>query len=138
LNSQKVHTNVVCAIIENANGILICKRAVHKENAGLWEFPGGKVKIGEGLSEALERELLEELGVKSRAFEVLSSVSVSTENGLLVLTALRAEIESESFEPKDHSEFKWLKFNDMQKLPMTLAEEKLIIKIADQIKVRTK
>ena len=43
--------------------MLIADRPAGKHMAGRWEFPGGKVADGETQSEALFRELREELGV---------------------------------------------------------------------------
>jgi 8-oxo-dGTP diphosphatase len=45
--------------------ILIAKRADHQHQGGLWEFPGGKVEMGESTQFALQRELEEELGLQS-------------------------------------------------------------------------
>jgi 8-oxo-dGTP diphosphatase len=54
---------VTAAIIVEGNRILICQR--HRADAyGLqWEFPGGKVRDGEGLEDSLRRELAEELTI---------------------------------------------------------------------------
>ena len=41
---------------------------------GLWEFPGGKIDTGEGLEEALARELSEEIGVQMLASDHLMSL----------------------------------------------------------------
>lgn len=56
--------HVAVAVIERANGdICIAKRADHQHQGGLWEFPGGKVESDETVTQALAREIHEELGV---------------------------------------------------------------------------
>jgi 8-oxo-dGTP diphosphatase len=58
-------TRVVAALILRGSKILICQRR-HDDTHGLqWEFPGGKVEPGETPSEALTRELREELGIEA-------------------------------------------------------------------------
>jgi 8-oxo-dGTP diphosphatase len=56
---------VTAGIIVKDERILICQR--HRSDAyGLqWEFPGGKVRDGEDLKEALRRELAEELAIEA-------------------------------------------------------------------------
>jgi mutator protein MutT len=54
---------VVAALIEFEGKLLVCQRRRGGAFELLWEFPGGKVKQGEALEAALERELREELNV---------------------------------------------------------------------------
>ncbi|MBA6316249.1 NUDIX domain-containing protein [Cellulophaga baltica] len=54
---------VDAGIIESENRILIARRKEGKHLAGLWEFPGGKIEIGETPEFYLKRELYKELGV---------------------------------------------------------------------------
>ena len=58
---------VAAALVDAAGRVLIAQRPAGKSLGGLWEFPGGKVEPGEGLEEALVRELKEELDVTVRA-----------------------------------------------------------------------
>ena len=56
---------VTAGILVDGDRILICQR--HRADAyGLqWEFPGGKVRDGEGLEDSLRRELAEELSIEA-------------------------------------------------------------------------
>lgn len=55
--------DVVAAIIERDGKILLAQRPGHADQAGFWEFAGGKVEPGETQPQALVRELREELGI---------------------------------------------------------------------------
>ena len=62
---------VTAGILLREHEILICQRH-HSDPYGLqWEFPGGKVKDGEGLEASLRRELHEELGIDASIGEEL-------------------------------------------------------------------
>lgn len=59
---------VVAAVLKDEQGrVLINQRPAGKPWAGYWEFPGGKIEIGESPRAALERELREELGITVHA-----------------------------------------------------------------------
>ena len=57
---------VVAALIESEGKILVCQRKREGAFGLMWEFPGGKQEQSETPSEALARELREELGVEAR------------------------------------------------------------------------
>lgn len=56
----------MAAIIRRGGRILICRRTAAQAHALKWEFPGGKVEAGEGSSQALCRELEEELEMRAQ------------------------------------------------------------------------
>ena len=55
------------ALVDSDGRVLLAQRPEGKPLAGLWEFPGGKVKPGETPEAALIRELGEELGIETDA-----------------------------------------------------------------------
>ncbi|MBV1919187.1 MAG: Nudix family hydrolase [Pseudomonadales bacterium] len=67
--------HVVAAVICDGNGrILIAKRPASVHQGGLWEFPGGKVEVGEQAAQALVRELQEELSITATEYRPLIQV----------------------------------------------------------------
>jgi 8-oxo-dGTP diphosphatase len=63
---------VVAAVIERNGEILICQRQAGDSHEYKWEFPGGKVEAGETPKQALERELVEELGIQAEVGEEIA------------------------------------------------------------------
>jgi len=55
------------ALIDVEGRVLLAQRPEGKSMAGLWEFPGGKLRAGEDAASALKRELREELSLEVTA-----------------------------------------------------------------------
>jgi 8-oxo-dGTP diphosphatase len=66
MNESLIHPIHVAAaaIFDKQQRVLITRRPDHVHQGGLWEFPGGKLEDGESVSEALARELEEEVGIR--------------------------------------------------------------------------
>ena len=63
MSHDKIH--VAVGIVFHACGdVLIAQRPLQKSHSGSWEFPGGKVEENESVFQALQRELLEEVGIQ--------------------------------------------------------------------------
>ncbi len=54
---------VVAGVVRRGGRILIARRDAPAELAGMWEFPGGKIRRGETPEAALRREWREEFGM---------------------------------------------------------------------------
>lgn len=83
---------------------------------GLWEFPGGKVEVGEQAAEALARELREELGIGVVVGEPLSPVIWDYGRGPFRLLPFHCAISDGSPEPLEHSELRWCAAEDAVRL----------------------
>ncbi|WP_394822303.1 (deoxy)nucleoside triphosphate pyrophosphohydrolase [Pendulispora albinea] len=62
---------VAAAILIEDGRVLLTQRKAGGHLAGAWEFPGGKVELGEDPKEALARELHEEVGIFVRVGEIV-------------------------------------------------------------------
>jgi len=65
---------VVAAVIVRGERVLICQRTRHQALPLKWEFPGGKLEVGESPAAALKRELHEELGIDAEIGRKLASL----------------------------------------------------------------
>lgn len=77
---------VVAGVLQRNGRIMAYQRPEGKLLAGKWEFPGGKLEEGESPEQALERELMEELGVHVRVGKVLDVLrSAGGEKDILLM-----------------------------------------------------
>lgn len=65
--TKKTKMISAAALIDVDGRVLLAQRPDDKDMAGLWEFPGGKIELGETPEQALIRELKEELSIDTRS-----------------------------------------------------------------------
>lgn len=106
-------TVVTAAVIERDGKVLVARRKPGLIAAGLWEFPGGKLEEGEDPRRGLERELLEELGVRSEAGELVCAVPFDGALRSFELVVLRTKLLSDAFSLTDHDAVRWLEPAEM-------------------------
>ncbi|NLG15963.1 MAG: (deoxy)nucleoside triphosphate pyrophosphohydrolase [Fibrobacter sp.] len=107
MNSNK-RVSVVCAIIEKDEKILVAQRNRNQTNAGLWEFPGGKVDPTEQPAEALSREIKEELGADITVTAQLSAVQYDYSWISIELIPFVCKISSGIILPIEHSQVRFV------------------------------
>ena len=116
---------VGAAIIESGR-VLACARSEPPEFAGRWEFPGGKVEIGESESEALRRECAEELNVKVDVGDRVGE-DIQLGHGWAVLRIYTARLhEGERPEPLEHLELRWLTADELDSVDWLPADAPIV------------
>ena len=88
----KAPIEVAAALIFASERLLIAQRppGVHLE--GLWEFPGGKLELGESYPDCVRRELQEELRVEVRVGPMLAAVEHHYPEKLVRIQFYRCEL----------------------------------------------
>jgi (d)CTP diphosphatase len=99
--------DVVAAIIEQDGKILLARRPESGDQAGLWEFPGGKVDANESQPAALARELEEELAIKAVVGDYVASHQREVSGRIIHLHAWHVSEFSGELTALCHSELVW-------------------------------
>ena len=116
---------VVAAVIEENGRFLVARRLAGTHLAGYWEFPGGKVHEGETHSDALQREIAEELnaGVLN-ARRVLRTAHAYAER-TVELHFYRCDLTAEP-QPMLGQELRWISREEFGQLEFPPADAELI------------
>jgi 8-oxo-dGTP diphosphatase len=101
-----VNQIVVAGAIVAESKVLVAQRVRPPALAGRWELPGGKVAAGESESDALTRELAEELGVDVTVGPRLGD-DVEL-NATTTLRAYRVSLIGGEPRPHDHAALRWV------------------------------
>lgn len=117
--------NVAAAIIRSGDKVLATQRA-KGEFAGGWEFPGGKIELGETPKQAVIREIKEELDVTIKVIEQVFTVEYDYPNFHLTMPCFFAEVVSGKIKLLEHSQSKWLNKKQLDSVEWLEADLELI------------
>ncbi len=119
----------VVGIIKKENKFLIQKRPPHGLLAGLWEFPGGKMKSGETREQTLRREIREELLCEVQALRFLVTVRHAYTQFQVTLHAFECELEQN---PRlDKKNQRWATLKNIHHYPLPSGSAKIVRFLAD-------
>ena len=130
---KKLLLVAACALIDADGRILLAQRPEGKSLAGLWEFPGGKVELGETPEETLVRELDEELGIKTKmaCLAPLSFASHTYDTFHLLMPLYVCRRYEGIPHGREGQAIKWVRPQALRDYPMPPADEPLIPVLQD-------
>ena len=122
MRQHKIIQLGVGAVVFKDDAVLLVKRK-NPPNQHQWAIPGGKVRYGEPLKEAVERELLEETGIVIHAqepifsFEIIeSNASNKTSLHYVIIDFYADYISGIPLANSDAALAKWIKRDDIKNL----------------------
>jgi 8-oxo-dGTP diphosphatase len=120
-------TRVVAALIIRGDAILICQRTRHQSMPLKWEFPGGKIEVGEQPRDALRRELDEELGIIAEIGDEVSRIVHTYDNGGTVeLRFFSVRSYHGTLENRIFRDIQWVKPKDLLNYDFLAADAPLV------------
>ena len=89
-----------------------------------WEFPGGKIELGETPQQALARELMEEMEYPVEVGEELVTVNHEYPDFSITMTAYLCtpKAEADGFKRREHADSKWCSPVELKNLDWAAAD----------------
>ena len=121
------------ALVDIDGRVLLAQRPEGKPMAGLWEFPGGKVKGGETPEAALIRELVEELGidVTESCLSPFTFASHRYPDFHLLMPLYVCRVWEGTPRPREGQALKWVRVERLRDYPMPPADVPLVAMLRD-------
>jgi 8-oxo-dGTP diphosphatase len=113
--------SVVAAVIQAEDRFLICLRPEGKRHAGMWEFPGGKVDAGESISDALRRELKEELDLDVTSVGRVLSVHADPDSAFEI-SFIETTV-SGNITVHEHDRAEWVRLSVLDNYPLAPSDK---------------
>ena len=123
---------VVAAIIIDDGKVFATQRG-YGDFKGGWEFPGGKIDVGETPEEALVREIKEELDTVVEVNELLDTVEYDYPNFHLSMDCFICKIKFGDLVLKEHEAAAWLTKETLYSVAWLPADQGLIPQIESYI-----
>ncbi|MCP3700261.1 MAG: 8-oxo-dGTP diphosphatase MutT [Aliivibrio sp.] len=126
--------HIVAAIILNAerDQVFITKRPDKAHKGGFWEFPGGKVEVGESAEQALIRELYEEVGINSTELDLFESLNHDYSDKSLYFDFFTVTKFEDLPYGKEGQEGLWISISDLKGYDFPEANVPILNKIIEQ------
>lgn len=116
---------VAAAVIRDGDRIFATQRGYGEFKDG-WEFPGGKIELGETARDALKREIREELNADIKVGELIDVVEYDYPTFHLSMECFWAEVASGDLTLKEHEDAKWLDKDTIDSVEWLPADIKLL------------
>jgi len=121
------HKDGTAAIISDKRGrLLIVQRPNNGLLGGLWKFPGGLKGPQETLQQGLQRSVLEELGIRIRVKEAVTSMDHAYTHFRITLHAFRCVTRNGKPTAMGCERYRWLRLDKLNALPFSKADRKVI------------
>lgn len=119
---------VVAAVICREEKIFATARG-YGEFKGRWEFPGGKIELGETPQEALTREIQEELDVKIEVGDLIDTIEYDYPSFHISMDCFWCIVTEGKITLKEAEDACWLNKDELYSVDWLPADMKLIKKI---------
>ena len=119
------HIEVVAAIIRQGGKIFSTQRG-YGEWKDWWEFPGGKMEVGETPEEALVREIREELSAEISVDEFLCTVEYDYPQFHLTMHCYLCSLMTDSLHLNEHEAARWLTKDELNSVKWLPVDAELI------------
>lgn len=116
----------MAAVLYRDGKVLIVRRGPGSSGAGFWEFPGGKVEPGESPEQALQREILEEIGIRIKVEEYLGENVHQYPSKKIRLNFYWAKLPQEQMNLTEHDAFQLIKPQDLDESILSEADRPII------------
>ncbi len=131
----KILLVAACALVDRDGRILLARRPEGKSMAGLWEFPGGKMEVGETPEETIIRELREELDIETETacLAPLTFASHGYDNFHLLMPLFVCRKWEGIPRPKENQELVWVLSRDLVHYELPPADVPLAAQLRDML-----